>query len=106
MEDGFDENGSDETGGWLWLDALSRNLRFACRIMRNQPGSTLAVIGILALAIGVTTAVFSLVNALVFTPLPSVSLRVLSVGLAVSIFVWDISYFSSRSVLSVSEIQE
>ena len=52
------------------LDGLVRNLRFACRILRRQPGSTLAVIGILVLAIGVTTSVFSLVNALVFTPLP------------------------------------
>ena len=64
------EISSSETGYWLWIDTLVRNLRFASRIMRRQPGSTLAVIGILALAIGVTTAVFSLFNALAYAPLP------------------------------------
>ena len=59
-----------EAGRWLWLDTLVRNLGFAWRLMRRQMGSTIAVVGILALAIGVTTAVFSLVNALIFVPLP------------------------------------
>ena len=66
----FEKDDSSEAWWRLWPDSLLRNLRFAWRIMRRQPGSTLAVIGILALAIGVTTAVFSLVNALVFKPLP------------------------------------
>ena len=64
------ESSHSEAGQWFWLDSLVRNLRFACRVTRRQPGSTLAVIGILALAIGVTTAVFSLYNALAYVPLP------------------------------------
>jgi len=59
-----------EAGRWLWLDALFRDLRFAFRIFSKQPGTSLAIIGTLALAIGITTAVFSPVNALLFTNLP------------------------------------
>jgi len=59
-----------EAGRWRWLDALRRDLRFAGRMMRKEPGSTMAILLTLALAVGVTTAIFSLVNALLFTNLP------------------------------------
>ncbi|MDR0309950.1 MAG: ABC transporter permease, partial [Acidobacteriota bacterium] len=59
-----------ETGRWLWLDALVRDLDFACRILRKQSGTSFAIIGTLALAIGITAAVFTPINALIFTNLP------------------------------------
>ncbi len=45
-------------------------LRQAARALLRRPGFTLAVIGTLALGIGVNTAVFSVVNAVVVRPLP------------------------------------
>jgi predicted permease len=52
-----------ESGRWMPLDHLLRDLRFATRVlMKDLRFSTLAVLG-LALGIGVSTAIFALANA-------------------------------------------
>ena len=50
---------------WLTQDA-----RFSLRLMRKQPGMTFLVIGTLVLGIGLNTAIFSVVNAVILRPLP------------------------------------
>ncbi len=47
---------------------MINDLRFACRLLLKSPGFTLIAILTLALGIGVNTAVFSLVHALLFQP--------------------------------------
>ena len=47
---------------------MVRDLRFAVRQLSKSPGFTIAAVTVLALGIGVNTAVFSLVNTLFFAP--------------------------------------
>ncbi len=53
-----------------WLDTITRDVRYALRVLRRAPGFTLTAVATLALVIGANTAVFSLANGLLFTPLP------------------------------------
>ncbi len=53
-----------------WLEDLRRDVPYAVRGLRRTPGFTVAAILTLALGIGATTAIFTVVNAVVLRPLP------------------------------------
>jgi len=52
------------------VSSITADLRQAVRALSRSPGLTLAATATLALAIGLNTAVFSIVNAVVLRPLP------------------------------------
>ena len=52
------------------MESLLKDLRFAARSLRKQPGFTVAVVATFALAIGASTAIFSVVESTLLRPLP------------------------------------
>jgi putative ABC transport system permease protein len=52
------------------IDVLRRDAVFAMRVMRSNPTVTAAIVLTLALGIGATTAIFSVVDAVLLRPLP------------------------------------
>jgi len=61
---------SYEVKSAAWLDSLLRDFRFGLRMLAKYRIASLAAIASLALAIGACTAAFTLIDALVFRPLP------------------------------------
>src|SRR5947209_6419529 len=65
----FKEECRDAIAG-NFIDVLFQDVRFSVRMLRKTPGFTAVVILTIALAIGATTAIFSVVDATLIHPLP------------------------------------
>lgn len=59
-----------EVWTWFWIETSLRDARLAMRQLLRNPGFTLVVLLTLTLAIGLNTAVFTAVNALLLRALP------------------------------------
>jgi predicted permease len=57
--------------GWTSAESLFQDLRFGFRTLVRSPGITAAIVVSLALGLGATTALFSLLNSLLFKALPA-----------------------------------
>src|ERR1019366_10657681 len=59
-----------EARGVTFLETLALDIRYALRTFRRNPVFTVTVIATLAVGIGATTAVFSVVDRILFRSLP------------------------------------
>jgi putative ABC transport system permease protein len=61
---------SREMWGWNWLEALFQDICYGLRQLRRNPGFTVAAVLTLAMGIGTTTALFTVVHSVLLKPLP------------------------------------
>src|SRR5260370_13336995 len=55
---------------WSWLEKCGRDVRYGTRTLFRSPGFALVAILVMALGIGATTALFTIVRAVLLKPLP------------------------------------
>jgi hypothetical protein len=64
------EDVTREMWGWVWLERVGQDLRYAIRQLKRSPVFTLTVVATLALGLGAAVAMFTVVDRVLLRPLP------------------------------------
>jgi predicted permease len=59
-----------ETWGWIWLEQFTSSLRYAVRTLSRAPGFSFVAVLVIALGIGATASLFTIVRSVLLKPLP------------------------------------
>ena len=59
-----------ETWGWIWLEQFASSLRYAVRTLSRAPGFSFVAVLVIALGIGATASLFTVVRSVLLKPLP------------------------------------
>jgi predicted permease len=86
---------------FAWLDDAKRDIRYAARTLARAPGFTFVAVFTLALGIGSVTIIYSIINNVLFDPLPYPDSDRL-----VNVFVQDTATGSVRGIFPASEFLE
>jgi predicted permease len=60
----------ERRGGWIWLEHLAQDFRYAAGSLRRNPVFSLTAVLTLVLGLGAATTIFTLVDAVIWRPLP------------------------------------
>jgi hypothetical protein len=64
------EDVTREMWGWVWLERVGQDLRYAIRQLKRSPVFMVTVVATLALGLGATAAMFTVVDRVLLRPLP------------------------------------
>ncbi|MGD0045598.1 MAG: ABC transporter permease [Bryobacteraceae bacterium] len=90
--------------GWASLERFWRDLRYAMRMLRRNPGFASAAVLSLGLGIGANTAIFSLLDAVVLRTLPVASPRQL-VQFTNTLPLWDTGSRNANSLFAYPQLE-
>src|SRR5208283_1899879 len=68
--DGLYQDQTRDANLTIWLDDLTRDVKFASRQLLRNPGFTAAGVLLLGLGIGVNAAIFTVISSVILRPLP------------------------------------